>query len=242
MRRAESFSARINLYTRVRLAFCDALALARTRGLSFALHRAARTRRSNRTAARMAAPIHGGGGLLPRHRALLCRPGQHLDRDHPALARSRLRRRRAGNHPVRIFLGLSMAATARRMDVRSVRRTARARGRRRSVVARHAAHAAGLGRLQPADRDARPARPGRGRQLSRHSQHHRAMDAGRGTLARHRAQLQRHPSRHRHRVAGQPRDNRHARMARAVLHFRSNRPGLGLRLVMENFRNARKRS
>ena len=85
----------------------------------------------------------------------------------PLCARSRLRRRRARHHPVGIFLGLSMAATARRMDVRSLRRPARARRRRRGMVACHAAHSARLGRVQPADRDARAARAGRGGELSR---------------------------------------------------------------------------
>ena len=83
------------------------------------------------------------------------------------------------------------------------------------------------------------ARPRRGRQLPLDSQPHQSLDAAVGARARLVGQLQRHVRRHNPGAEREPADYQGLRMARAVLHFRRARPGVGRRVDVPRRRPAR---
>ena len=151
---------------------------------------AARTARILNHAVPHSAPLRYRRAVFHRDDAVLRRSRQHLSRDHSARAPLRLRRRRAGTYSVGFLLGLLLHPARGRMDVRSFRRTPRARRGRCHLVARNAFDSASRGDLvSAAVCDSRSPGPWRGCQLSRDSQPDRALDAGVGAGALAVAQL-----------------------------------------------------
>ena len=181
----------------------------------------------------MAPALYGRRAVLSRHRALLHRSHQHLGRDNPARAPIRLRLRRARTRAVRGVLGLPVDAAHRRMDGRSIRRPSRAGGRRRHLVACDFRHADRSRRLIfRIARRSRAARSWRGRELPVDSQPDLALDAALRARAGVVRELQRHVRRHSRGAQRESADHQGVRMARAVLHFRRARPGVGRSLAV----------
>ena len=188
----------------------------------------------------MAATLHCRRAVLSRHRTLLHRSHQHLGCDNPARTPVRLRLRGARTRVVGGILGILVDAASRRMDGRSIRRPSRAGRRRRHLVARDCRHTnRGRRIIRCAARRARVARTRRGRQLPLDSQPHQSLDAAVGARARAVGQLQRHVCRHNPGAEREPVDYQGLRMARAVLHFRRARSGVGRGLVVPRRRPAR---